>query len=139
VLVEGDGGTLMQEEIFGPLLPLIAFDRFADALQFMRNRPRPLATYYFGSSRAEIELMSHEVPCGGLVINDLMMHFLQDDLPFGGVGESGMGCYHGREGFARFSHAKSVFRQGRVIDVGRLLHPPYSRRLEPLLQMQIRR
>jgi coniferyl-aldehyde dehydrogenase len=139
VLIGGDGGSIMQEEIFGPLLPIIGYDSWEEALRRIRDRPRPLAAYYFGSNRAEIAQMCHEVACGGLVVNDLMMHFLQDDLPFGGIGESGMGCYHGREGFERFSHAKAVFRQSRALDIGRLLHPPYSRRLEPLLKMQIRR
>jgi coniferyl-aldehyde dehydrogenase len=95
--------------------------------------------YYFGTDAAEIETISRETVCGGLVINDLMTHFLQDDLPFGGIGDSGMGSYHGREGFQRFSHAKAIFQQSRVVDIGRLLHPPFGRWLQRVLKMQIKR
>jgi acyl-CoA reductase-like NAD-dependent aldehyde dehydrogenase len=94
--------------------------------------------YYFGSDRREIERVSTEIVCGGLVVNDLMMHFLQDDLPFGGVGESGMGSYHAEEGFRRFSHATAVFEQSRWVDLGWLLRPPYGDRIARLLKFQIR-
>lgn len=139
VLIGGEGGSIMEEEIFGPVLPVVAVDAMADAIHRVGSRARPLAVYYFGNDRAEIELIIREVACGGLVINDLMMHFLQDDLPFGGVGDSGMGGYHGPEGFERFSHAKSVFKQSNFADVGQLLRPPYGVWMARLLKMQIRR
>ncbi|HWS63670.1 MAG TPA: aldehyde dehydrogenase family protein [Steroidobacteraceae bacterium] len=139
VLIGGEGGSIMEEEIFGPVLPVVAVDGMADAIHRVGSRARPLAVYYFGNNRAEIELITREVACGGLVINDLMMHFLQDDLPFGGVGDSGMGGYHGPEGFERFSHAKSVFKQSNFADIGQLLRPPYGARTARLLKMQIRR
>jgi len=138
VLIGAEGGSIMEEEIFGPVLPVVAVEGMADAIQRVGSRARPLAVYYFGNNRAEIELITREVACGGLVINDLMMHFLQDDLPFGGVGDSGMGGYHGAEGFERFSHAKSVFKQSNFADLGQLLRPPYGARMARLLKMQIR-
>jgi coniferyl-aldehyde dehydrogenase len=138
VLIDADGGSIMDEEIFGPLLPVVAVDDFSDALRQVASRPRPLAVYYFGTDRREIERVSTEIVCGGLVVNDLMMHFLQDDLPFGGVGDSGMGSYHAEEGFRRFSHATAVFEQSRWVDMGWLLRPPYGERIARLLKMQIK-
>jgi coniferyl-aldehyde dehydrogenase len=138
VLIDTAGGTIMDEEIFGPILPVVAVDNLSDALRLVASRPRPLAVYYFGRDRGEIERVSTEIVCGGLVVNDLMMHFLQDDLPFGGVGESGMGSYHAEEGFRRFSHATAVFEQSRWADLGWLLRPPYGERIARLLKMQIK-
>jgi coniferyl-aldehyde dehydrogenase len=139
VLIEAAGGTIMDEEIFGPLLPVVAVDHLSDALRQVASRPRPLAVYYFGSDRRELERIGTEIVCGGLVVNDLMMHFLQDDLPFGGVGDSGMGSYHAEEGFRRFSHATAIFEQSRWVDLGWLLRPPYGDRIARLLKMQIQR
>jgi coniferyl-aldehyde dehydrogenase len=139
VVIDTDGGTIMDEEIFGPILPVVAVEDFADALRQVASRSRPLAVYYFGSDRREIERVTTGIVCGGLVVNDLMMHFLQDDLPFGGVGDSGMGSYHAEEGFRRFSHATAVFEQSRWIDLGWLLRPPYGERIARLLKMQIKR
>jgi len=139
VLIDADGGTIMEEEIFGPLLPVVAVDDLSDALTRVASRPRPLAVYFFGSDRREIERVGTEIVCGGLVVNDLMMHFLQDDLPFGGVGDSGMGSYHAEEGFRRFSHATAVFEQSRWVDLGWLLKPPYGDRIARLLKLQIKK
>jgi coniferyl-aldehyde dehydrogenase len=139
VLIGRDGGTLMEEEVFGPILPIMGVDSMDEAIQFVASRPRPLALYYFGNDAREIKRVSHEVASGGLVINDLMTHFLQDDLPFGGIGESGTGSYHGIEGFQHFSHAKAVFTQSTLFDVGRMLHPPFGKRIARLLKMQIKR
>jgi coniferyl-aldehyde dehydrogenase len=138
VLIDADGGTIMDEEIFGPILPVIAVDDLSDALGRIAARARPLAVYYFGTDRRELERVSTEIVCGGLVVNDLMLHFLQDDLPFGGVGESGLGSYHAEEGFRRFSHATAVFEQSRWVDLGWLLRPPYGERIARLLKIQIR-
>jgi len=139
VVMGRDGGSLMDEEIFGPLLPVVEVDSLQDALQRVRARPRPLALYYFGDDPQEIAQVTRETACGGLVINDVMTHFLQDDLPFGGIGDSGSGSYHGREGFEHFSHAKSVFTQSTFVDVGRLIRPPFGRRTGRVLKMQLRR
>jgi coniferyl-aldehyde dehydrogenase len=134
--VTSDPGAVMQEEIFGPVLPILAVASIEEMAHFVRSRPRPLALYYFGSDRREIELFTRNVAAGGMVVNDLLMHYLQDDLPFGGVGDSGSGGYHGREGFQRFSHAKSVFTQARF-DLGKLLRPPYGQRIRRLLDFEI--
>ncbi len=139
VLMGKQGSALMDEEIFGPLLPIVEVDSLQDALLRVRARPRPLALYYFGTDRHEIERVTRETACGGLVINDVMTHFLQDDLPFGGIGESGSGSYHGREGFEHFSHAKAVFTQSNLIDLGGLLRPPFGKRIGRLLKMQLKR
>jgi coniferyl-aldehyde dehydrogenase len=132
-------GSLMEEEIFGPLLPVVEVESMQDALQRVCARPRPLALYYFGADRHEIEQVIRRAACGGLVINDVMTHFLQDDLPFGGVGESGSGSYHGREGFEHFSHAKSVFTQSKLIDIGGLIRPPFGKRIDRVMRMQLKR
>ncbi len=139
VVMGKEGGSLMEEEIFGPLLPIVEVESMQEALSLVRARPRPLALYYFGTDPHEIEQVTRETACGGLVINDVMTHFLQDDLPFGGIGESGSGSYHGREGFERFSHAKAVFTQSKAVDLGGLLRPPFGKRIARLLKMQLKR
>jgi coniferyl-aldehyde dehydrogenase len=139
VVMKKETGSLMEEEIFGPLLPIIEVESTQDAIERVRARPRPLALYYFGDDGREIEQVTRDVACGGLVINDVMMHFVQDDLPFGGIGESGYGSYHGREGFEHFSHAKSIFTQSRLIDLGPLLRPPFGSRIARLLKMELKR
>lgn len=136
--INNDGGRVMQDEIFGPLLPIIACETIDSMVMQIRSGPRPLVLYYFGGDESEIDYLSTHVATGGMCINDLLMHFLQDDLPFGGVGDSGSGNYHGREGFVRFSHAKAIYRQSRI-DVGRLLRPPYGERFRALLNFEIRR
>ena len=97
----------MQEEIFGPLLPIVAYrdPRRGDRLR--ARRPRPLALYYFDDDRARIERVLDRTVSGGVTVNDTIYHFAQEALPFGGIGPSGMGAYHGREGFRTFSHAKA--------------------------------
>src|SRR5690606_38195272 len=111
--INDDGGRVMQDEIFGPLLPIIGCEDIDAMVAQIQRGSRPLALYYFGSNQGEIDYLSTHVACGGMCINDLLMHFLQDDLPFGGIGDSGSGNYHGREGFIRFSHAKATYRQSR--------------------------
>ena len=98
-----------------------------EALAYINDRPRPLALYYFGHGGARRDAVLNRTTSGGVTINDTMLHFLQDDLPFGGVGPSGMGSYHGREGFQTFSHSKAVFQQA-ALNGGNLLRPPYGKR-----------
>ena len=140
VLGATDDMQVMQEEIFGPLLPVRPYDRIDEALAEINARPRPLALYYFGSDRAEEREVLARTTSGGVTVNDVVMHFLAQELPFGGVGASGMGEYHGPYGFRRFSHARAVFRQTRL-DVAGLfgLRPPYGRRLQRSLRTLIRR
>ncbi|PPE72112.1 coniferyl aldehyde dehydrogenase [Solimonas fluminis] len=126
--------ALMREEIFGPLLPIVGYDCFEDALASINARPRPLALYYFGDDRRQVRELLTRTVSGGVTLNDVIMHYTMDDLPFGGVGASGMGAYHGRDGFRRFSHARAVYRQSRF-DVGAMLRPPYGPRFERIARV----
>ena len=115
--------ALSREEIFGPLLPVIPYDDVATAVDHIRHRPRPLALYLFGKDRSKIDGILRSTLSGGAVVNDTLVHVAIEDLPFGGVGPSGMGRYHGREGFECFSHMRAVFeRSGPRLD--RLARPP---------------
>jgi acyl-CoA reductase-like NAD-dependent aldehyde dehydrogenase len=126
----------VEEEIFGPVLPVVTYERFDQAIAYVNDRPRPLALYYFGDDTTAIERVLAETTSGGVTINETMLHALQDDLPFGGVGASGMGHYHGREGFDAFSKRKPVFRQSRLTATA-LLRPPYGRLADRLLRFLI--
>lgn len=119
---------LLQEEIFGPILPLVPYQNLAEAVQYIQQGPRPLALYYFGHHQSEQQQLLEQTHSGGVAINDTVLQVAQEDLPFGGVGASGMGAYHGREGFETFSHQKAVFTKGRL-NSARLIYPPYQQRL----------
>ncbi|TLP58212.1 MULTISPECIES: coniferyl aldehyde dehydrogenase [Pseudomonas] len=123
---------VMQEEIFGPLLPLVPYDHLDQALDYINQRPRPLALYYFGYDRSEQARVLRDTHSGGVCLNDTLLHVAQDDLPFGGIGPSGMGHYHGREGFQTFSNAKAVLAKQRL-NAARLIYPPYGRALQRLV------
>jgi coniferyl-aldehyde dehydrogenase len=115
----------MREEIFGPLLPLLPYDDLNEALAHINARPRPLAMYWFDRQRARTEHALQHTHAGGVTVNDTLLHIAQDSLPFGGVGASGMGHYHGHWGFETFSARKGVFLQARVNGMSLFL-PPYS-------------
>ena len=132
-----DDMQVMQEEIFGPVLPIVGYRRLEDAIRYVNDRPRPLALYYFDRDERRADRVLSETVSGGATINGCMWHFAQDDLPFGGVGPSGMGAYHGQEGFDAFSHQKSVFHQARL-NGSALLAPPYGKTLETLLRVLLR-
>jgi len=116
---------LMQREIFGPVLPVIGYQRLEEAVEFIRARPRPLAFYPFSKRGATIDYLLSQVMSGGVSVNDALWQVAQHDLPFGGVGASGMGQYHGAEGFATFSKLRPVFYQGPVSSM-RVLWPPFG-------------
>ncbi len=120
-----DGMAVMQEEIFGPLLPVLFYRTLDEALAQVRGRDRPLALYWFGHNARERERVLRETHAGGVTVNDCLLHIAQNDLPFGGVGPSGQGAYHGRWGFDNFSKLKPVFVQSRWSGVP-LLRPPYK-------------
>jgi coniferyl-aldehyde dehydrogenase len=122
-----DDMTVMQEEIFGPLLPIRRVASTAEAVGYVNAHDRPLGLYYFGKDAAEEQRVLDTTISGGVTVNDVIFHVAQQDLPFGGVGPSGMGNYHGYDGFKTFSHGKSVYRQARV-DVAKLagLKPPFG-------------
>jgi coniferyl-aldehyde dehydrogenase len=124
VLDAHDDMDVMQEEIFGPILPLVAVDSVEAAIDYVNARPRPLALYHFDLDRKRIEHVLQRTVAGGVSVNDTVMHFAQLDLPFGGVGPSGVGHYHGREGFLTFSKQKPVLYQARWTGMA-LMRPPY--------------
>jgi coniferyl-aldehyde dehydrogenase len=123
-----DGMKVMQEEIFGPVLPVMTYRALDEAIDYVNAHDHPLGLYVFAEDKAESERVLARTTSGGATVNDVMFHVSMDDLPFGGVGPSGMGSYHGPEGFKAFSHARAVFRQPRL-DVTRLagIRPPYGK------------
>ncbi|OII57087.1 coniferyl-aldehyde dehydrogenase, partial [Pseudomonas putida] len=127
-----DDMQVMQDEIFGPLLPLVPYDSLEQALAYINQRPRPLALYYFGYDRATQEQVLRHTHSGGVCLNDTLLHVAQDDLPFGGIGPSGMGHYHGHDGFLTFSKAKAVLTKQRF-NAARLVYPPYGKALQRLV------
>ncbi|MNF39463.1 Coniferyl aldehyde dehydrogenase [compost metagenome] len=132
VLGATDEMKLMQEEIFGPLLPIIPYRQLEDAFAYINDRPRPLALYYFGYNRGEQQRVLHETHSGGVCLNDTLLHVAQDDMPFGGIGPSGMGHYHGHEGFLTFSKAKGVFIKQRF-NAAKMIYPPYGKAIQKLV------
>ncbi len=128
----------MQEEIFGPVLPVLTYTTLDEAIAYVNAHPRPLALYYFGHDRDAIDRVVSETISGGVTINETMLHFAQDDLPFGGVGPSGMGHYHAHEGFLTLSKAKPIFRQSRINATG-LLRPPYGKLADGMLNLLLGR
>ena len=126
--------AIMREEVFGPLLPVEAYTTLDDAIARINARPHPLALYWFGTDRAHRERVLRETLAGGVTLNDTLWHFTHPGLPFGGVGASGSGAYHGEHGFARFSNLKPVFASSRLAAT-RLLAPPYGRMTERLLAL----
>ncbi|NWL76356.1 coniferyl-aldehyde dehydrogenase [Pseudomonas taiwanensis] len=132
VLGATDDMKLMQEEIFGPLLPIVPYRAIDDAFAYINDRPRPLALYYFGYGKAEQQRVLHETHSGGVCLNDTLLHVAQDDMPFGGIGPSGMGHYHGHEGFLTFSKAKAVFIKQRF-NAAKLIYPPYGKAIQKLV------
>lgn len=116
---------LMQEEIFGPILPVIAYDTLDEAIAHIRQRPRPLALYAFSHDKKASGELLRQTHWGGVTLNDWAWHVVNHDAPFGGVGQSGMGSYHGEEGFRELSHARTVFKRHRFFPIG-LFYPPYG-------------
>lgn len=129
-----DTCALMQEEIFGPLLPLVPYDTLDDALRYVNARPRPLALYLFDDERRTAERVLHETVSGGVAVNETLLHIACEGLPFGGVGASGMGAYHGYDGFTTFSKMKPVLMQPRI-NARALLLPPYGRRFHAVMRL----
>jgi aldehyde dehydrogenase (NAD+) len=126
-------GALMRDEIFGPILPVIGVDGPSQAKAFIGARPKPLALYVFAERDDVIDDIVATTTSGGVCVNQTLMHLLPPDLPFGGVGDSGMGAYHGKTGFDAFTHYKSVLRKPTKPDL-KLLYPPYSGLVEKLVR-----
>lgn len=126
-----DGMTVMQEEIFGPVLPVMTYKSVDQAVDYINEHDRPLGLYYFGEDKGEQERVLTRTISGGVTTNDVVFHVSMEDLPFGGVGPSGMGSYHAIEGFREFSHARAVYHQPKI-DIAKLggLKPPYGKATE---------
>ncbi|MCB5424599.1 coniferyl aldehyde dehydrogenase [Altererythrobacter sp. CC-YST694] len=135
-----DAMEVMQQEIFGPILPVVACSTTGDAIDYVNAHDRPLGLYCFSEDDTEVEQVLARTISGGATVNDVILHIAQDDLPFGGIGPSGMGAYHGPEGFRAFSHARAIYRQPRW-DVAALsgLKPPYGAATRRALKMLLRK
>jgi coniferyl-aldehyde dehydrogenase len=135
-----DDMKVMQEEIFGPVLPVKTYNGVDEAIAYVNAHERPLGLYYFGDDAAEREKVLAGTTSGGVTVNDVIFHVAQEELPFGGVGPSGMGSYHGHDGFREFSHRKSIYTQLKN-DIGPLaqLRPPYGPAIRKYLDGAIKR
>lgn len=133
VLNVDDGMLIMQEEIFGPLLPVKTYTSNSEALAWINSHPRPLAAYYFGNDKVSQANFIASTTSGAVVINDVMTHAAIDSLPFGGIGPSGMGAYHGVHGFRRFSHQKPVVVQNADGESNMRLRAPYHDKTAAIL------
>lgn len=131
--------AIMHEEIFGPLLPVITYSSFDECIAMIKEQPRALAMYYFGNDQTEMNRLLEQTHAGGVTINDIAVHFACNDLPFGGIGASGMGQLHGYDGFKSLSHAKPIFKQGKV-NLSKLsgLFPPYSDKAKKLIENMLK-
>ena len=140
ILNPTDDMKIMQEEIFGPLLPVKGYQKIDEAIDYINAHDRPLGLYYFGTDTAERDRVLDLTTSGGATVNDVVMHVAQEELPFGGIGPAGMGAYHGHDGFREFSHRKSIYHQLKK-DIGplRMLRPPYGAGITRFLATQIKR
>lgn len=125
VLNPTDDMKVMQDEIFGPILPVKSYAKTSDAVAYINEHPRPLGLYYFGDDKSERDMVLNNTTSGGVTVNDVIFHVAQEDLPFGGVGPSGMGSYHGYDGFLEFSHKKAVYTQTGS-ELLAMMRPPYG-------------
>lgn len=133
-----DDMRVMQEEIFGPILPIRAVDNLDEALNFIKDRPRPLALYYFDEDRARAERVMADTISGGACVNDTVVHLANFNMPFGGTGDSGAGAYHGFWGFSEFSHKKSVQFRSRRFSPAQFIRGPYPAKAYGYLQRAVR-
>ncbi|HEX4301685.1 MAG TPA: coniferyl aldehyde dehydrogenase [Rhizomicrobium sp.] len=138
VLNPTDDMAIMKDEIFGPLLPVKTYNTVDEAIGYVNSHDRPLGLYYFGKDGAEQEKVLSRTTSGGVSVNDVVMHVSMEDLPFGGIGPSGMGAYHGIDGFRTFSHAKAVFQQASR-DLTAMMRPPYGAAIQKMLDGGIKR
>lgn len=140
ILDPSEDMRVMQEEIFGPVLPVKPYRTVDETIDYVNAHDRPLGLYYFGGDRAEQDKVLERTTSGGATVNDVIFHIAHEDLPFGGVGPSGMGSYHGFDGFRTFSHGKSVYTQPRIDLVGMAgLRPPYGEKFDKAIKGQIGR
>jgi len=135
-----DDLACMQDEIFGAMLNIKTYDNLQEVIRFINARERPLALYYFGRDKAERDKVINETLSGGVAVNAIALHVACDDMPFGGIGHSGMGNYRGRDGFRTFSHARGVYLEG-FVDMAKLAGtlPPYGQKVANMLASQIKK
>jgi len=139
IIVDPDDDLqVMQDEIFGPILPIKSYSDTKDAVAYINAKPRPLGLYYFGEDASEQSQVVDGTTSGGVTINDVIFHVGQEDLPFGGVGPSGMGAYHGRDGFNEFSHRKAVYKQTGS-EILKMVRPPYTDKFRKQIGGMIKR
>ena len=119
-----DNMEVMKNEIFGPILPIMFYENISEVVQYINERDNPLGLYYFGNKKSEQNFVINNTRSGGVTVNDTMFHILQSRLPFGGVGQSGHGCFHGYEGFLNFSHLKSIYYQTQIDVILSMIRPP---------------
>jgi coniferyl-aldehyde dehydrogenase len=129
--------TVLREEIFGPVLPIVIYETIEEAIAFVNRHAHPLAMYYFSHDVAEERKVLDRTRSGGVTINDCMTHAFDNSLPFGGIGPSGMGAYHGRQGFVTFSHARAIYRQSTSPQAELLFRPPFGRGVQAFLSGNI--
>lgn len=129
--------SVMKDEIFGPILPIVPYRTLEDAVAYVNARPRPLALYFFGPDGPGRKLVLDRTTSGGVAINETNLNYAQDDIPFGGVGASGMGAYHGHEGFKTMSHAKGIFEQARL-NFTDVVRPPFGKLFERTVDFLLR-
>jgi len=133
-----DEMKVMQDEIFGPILPIKTYDEISKAVDYINLHERPLGLYYFGKDTTERDYVLGNTTSGGVTVNDVIFHVAQEELPFGGIGPSGMGAYHGKAGFLEFSHRKAVYTQPST-DILAILRPPYGGTFRRILKSRIKR
>jgi len=134
-----EDARVMQEEVFGPILPIVTLNDIDSTIRYINDRPIPLALYWFGKNKGAMKRILNETRSGGVTINDTLLHAAVEDLPFGGIGASGMGAYHGKAGFETFSHRKSVLELRGFLGLHflrgtQLVRPPYGKGVERLLR-----
>lgn len=140
VINPGEEARVMQAEIFGPILPIQGYKEIDEAIRYVNNRPRPLSLYYFGTDHSERDKVLSRTISGGATVNDVILHVFNESLPFGGIGASGLGSYHGRYGFATFSHFKAVYYAPKINFWNLMgMRPPYGKKLQFILKLFIRR
>jgi acyl-CoA reductase-like NAD-dependent aldehyde dehydrogenase len=125
---------IMAEEILGPILPIIEYGDLSEAISIVNGRPKPLALYFFSKNRRNQQRILKETSSGGVCINDTNVHVSTSSLPFGGVGESGMGSYHGKASFYTFSHMKAIMKRSFLLDM-KMRYPPYKDKLKLLKRL----
>jgi coniferyl-aldehyde dehydrogenase len=137
IINPSDDMLVMQDEIFGPILPVVTYRNIEETVSRINANPRPLGLYYFGSDTGERDFVLNNTTSGGVTVNDVFFHVAQEDLPFGGIGASGMGAYHGKAGFDEFSHKKAVFTQAGA-DIFGIIRPPYGDKFRKFIGARIK-